>query len=79
MISSSISYSMVIFTQKFIIYSVFLVLVVASTSEINDNNSLCLIEYNICFTNTIDLKMSTKSVNVCVNFGANFKRLVQST
>ena len=37
------------------------------TIEINDNNTLCIIEYNFCYTNTIDLKMSTKTVNACVN------------
>ena len=43
-------------------------LVVAFTIEINNNNTSCIIEYNLCYTNTIDLKMLTKTVNVYVNF-----------
>ena len=49
-------------------------LVVAFTIEINNNNTSCIIEYNLCYTNTIDLKMLTKTVNVYVNFLCKFQK-----
>ena len=46
----------------------FLTQIFCFSIEINDNNTLCIIEYNFCHTNTIELKMSAETVNVCVNF-----------
>ena len=64
----------VISTRKFIIYSEFLVLVVAFTIGISNNNTSFNNRAQPCYTNTIDLKMSTKAVNVCVNFWCKFQK-----